>query len=412
MFWNKRRIYLDYASATPVSHTAAREVMRANEMFGNPGSIHADGVAAKKLLESSRERIARSLACKARELVFVSGGTEANNLAIVGHARKLLTSRFDLEPQGRTLTADLTGTHWAVSSIEHPSVLSCFGEVERLGGSVSYIEPDKRGLIRSEALSAALKPETVFVSIGWANHEIGVIQPLSDLARTIHAFEEKNSTTILFHSDAGQAPLYRAPHVHTRGVDLFSIYSGKLHGPRGIGVLYLSNRVALAPIILGGSQERGLRAGTEDVSLAAGFAAALEDVDRERASENARIEPLRNALAKQLEKISGVIINGDLDYALPHLLNISIADVDTEYLTLMLDREGIAVATKSACREGEESESHVVAALVSAAKSTETWRASSTLRISLGKETTPRDISRASESIFKAISLLREKKMV
>ena len=375
--FGKKRVYLDYASATPVLPEASTAVGEAEKTFGNPGSIHTEGVTAKRKLEQARESIAKELACKARELVFVSSGTEANNLAIVGFAKKLERIRRTLE-----------GTHWIVFAMEHPSVLECFVEVERLGGEVTHLAPDGNGIVHLQSVEQALRPETIFISIGWANHEIGVVQKIADISRVIRASEERNKREIMFHCDAGQAPLYRAPRVHTLGVDMLSLDSGKLYGPRGIAALYLSHRVALAPVILGGSQERGLRAGTENVALAIGFEAAITAIALKRDRESHRLRKLRDDLAQKIvEIIPEAVINGDLRHALPHILNISIPHIDSEYIALALDKEGIAIATKSACREGEESQSHVVAALGG-----DEWRKENSLRFSLGRDTREKDL--------------------
>ncbi|HUO50268.1 MAG TPA: cysteine desulfurase family protein [Candidatus Paceibacterota bacterium] len=384
-----RRIYFDYASATPVIPEAARAVAEAQNLIGNPSSIHAEGVAAAAMLTKAREGIVRHLGCKARELVFISGGTEANSLAILGFARATII-------HGRALNAEsLKGTHWIVSAIEHPSVLECFAEVERLGGSVSFADPDKCGIIHPETIERLLRPETIFVSIGWANSEIGIIQPLARIARVFRAHEKKYGTTVIFHSDAGQAPLYEAAHVHTLAVDLLTLDSGKMYGPRGIGALYLSDRVVLAPLILGGKQERGLRAGTENIALAAGFAAAFEVMAKERDVESARVRDLRDKLSAEIfARIPGAIVNGDLRHSLPHVLNISLPRINSEYVILALDHAGIAASTKSACREGEEQRSHVVEELGGDA-----FRSRNTLRFSLGRETKPADISRCIETL-------------
>ncbi len=366
---------------------AVRAVADAMENFGNPGATHAEAVAAKTSLQESREKIAAELACKAREIIFTSGLTEANNLAILGRARALAMD-------GR----DLSKTHWIVSAIEHDSVLEAFSEIERLGGRVTHLDPDERGIISTETLSRALRPETVLVSVGWANNEIGVVQPMKAIAAAIHAHEKQHKSVVLFHSDAGQAPLYLFPHVHTLGVDLFALGSGKLYGPRGIALLYISNRVAdhnrIAPTTLGGGQERGLRAGTEDPALAAGFAVALGMISKERDEEARHLTKMRDDFAKKIqEKIPDVILNTDLDRALPHMLNISIPNINAEYLTLVLDRAGIAISTKSACNEGEKA-SHVVRALGG-----EPWRAENTLRFSLGMRNTTEDL----ENTIKAL---------
>ena len=379
MFGFKKLLYLDYASATPVHPEAAQALSEAMYVFANPGALHAEGVAAKRLLTSSRERIAKQLGCKARELIFTSGLTESNTIAIVGTARALESRR-----------RSLLGTHWVVSAIEHSSVLECFTEVERMGGTVTHVEPDPNGLITPEQVAKALRPETVFVSVGWGNNEIGTVQPLSDIARVLHRYEKDNKTTVLFHSDAGQAPLYLSPQVNSLGVDLMSLGSGKLYGPRGVGALYLSNRVTALPVTHGGGQERGLRPGTEDPALAAGFAEAFNVITLERDAETKRLKKLRDDFAREITaRFPGTLINGNLKHALPHMLNISIPGERTgEYLVLALDHAGVALSTKSACREGEAS-SHVVAALGG-----EEWRARNTLRFSLGRETTEAELKR------------------
>jgi cysteine desulfurase len=204
---------------------------------------------------------------------------------------------------------------------------------------------------------------------------------------------------VIFHADAGQAPLYEAAHVHSLGVDLLTLDSGKLYGPRGIGALYLSDRTKLAPVILGGKQERGLRAGTENVALSAGFACAFELVAHERNAESKRLEELRHFFARELQvHIPGVVLNGDKNAALPHLLNISIPDINSEYLALALDHAGIAISTKSACREGQEQLSHVVAALGG-----DEWRANNTLRFSFGRDTKKADLQKVLEVLVHLI---------
>lgn len=382
-----KRIYLDHASATPTHPAALGAMQKGSQLFANPGGLHADSVQAKRALERARARIASYLACKSREVIFTSGLTEGNAIAIIGAARALERTRRSLK-----------GTHWIVSSIEHSSVLECFAEVERMGGEVSYVEPETTGLISAEKVATLLKPGTVFVSVGWANNEIGTLQPLSRIAAVIRAHEHTHKTTVLFHTDAGQAPLYAVPHVHTLNVDLCTFGSGKLYGPRGIGALYISTRTELAPVIFGGGQERGLRPGTEDTALALGFAEAFTVISTMRKAEVKRVRTLRDELVNQLQKrYPDIVINGDLRRALPNLLNISIpGDQTGEYLALRFDHFGIALSTKSACKEGEAA-SHVVSALVAAATSSgagvsATWRATNTLRFSLGTSTTPGDI--------------------
>ncbi len=383
------RIYMDYASAPPVLPEAEDAVREASRFIGNPGGIHREAVEAKSALEDARARTAALLGVKAREIIFTSGLTDANNIAIVGAARA-----YERRERG------LSGTHWIVSAIEHSSVLDCFGEIERLGGDVSYVDPNDRGIITPEAVHALLRKETVLVSIGWANNEIGVIQPLSEIARAIESFENNHACTILLHTDAGQAPLYLATGLNSLRVDLCSIGGNKLYGPHGIGVLFVSNRASLARVAHGGPQERGLKPGTESVALAIGFVTAFESIVRTRGEEARRIKALRDRLeAGVRERISGVVVNGDLRHAMPHMLNISIPGVQSEYVTLSLDQAGIAVSTKSACREGEQSRSHVVEALGGDA-----WRAENTFRFSLGRDTNDSAIDRTLDALSEIVA--------
>jgi cysteine desulfurase len=387
-----RRIYADYASAPPVSAAARNAMREAQDIIGNPGAIHREGVEAKEALNRAREKIAGLLGVKAREIIFTSGLTDANNIAILGAARASERTK-----------RSLADTHWIVSSIEHASVLDCFSEIERLGGTVTHVDPSHTGIITPESIGAVLTPHTVLVSVGWANNEIGTIQPLSDIARTIEAFEKKHGTTILLHTDAGQAPLYLATGLNSLRVDLCAIGGNKLYGPHGVGALFIHNRTSLVRVQQGGPQERGFKPGTENVELALGFAAAFEDVASTRDSESRRIKVVRDALEKKLiDTIPGVVVNGDTRYSLPHMLNISIPGIQSEYVTLSLDQEGISVSTKSACREGEESRSHVVEALGG-----ESWRAQNTIRMSFGPETTQEDISVITERMVSIVNRIQ-----
>jgi cysteine desulfurase len=392
MFFKDQRIYLDHASATPLDPIVVEAVSKAGKLVGNAGAIHHEGVVASRVLEKSRQRVAAQLGCKAREVIFTSGLTESNNLSVLGFARKYFL-------KGNALT----GTHWLVSAIEHPSVLESFGEIERMGGSVSHVMPDSRGIITPEAVRHMLRKETVFVSVGWANNEIGVVQPLSDISRVIRSHETQHKTVVVLHTDAGQAPLYRASTVHSLGVDLFALGAHKLYGPEGVGALYIHNRVELAATSLGGAQERKLRAGTESVSLAVGCAETLERIMQDRAEETMRLKKLRDAFANDILKLlPDAVINGALDHALPHMLNVSIPGIHSEYLTLALDHAGVSVSTKSTCREGSARSSHVVEALGGPQ-----WRAENTLRFSLGKSTNAKDLRYAAETLARLVHMSR-----
>lgn len=378
---------MDYASATPVSQEVQDEVRRIEAAaWANPGSIHAEGVRAKQELDQARRNIGQFLGCRSRNLIFTSGATEANNLALLGVFKQVVLGGKGAKE-----------THWIVSAMEHPSVLACFEHMRDLGASVSLVRPGADGRINPEHVQALLRDETVLVSIGWANSEIGVVQPISAIAKVVHAHSGERK--VLLHSDAGQAPLYRKGQVHSLGVDLLSLDAGKLYGPRGIGALYVSDDAELAPQIVGGGQERGLRAGTPPTALAAGFAAALKRIAAKRESETKRMEDLQRqciALLQKEKALEGMRINGSEKDGLPHIINISIPNIDSEYLVLALDHHGLAVSTKSSCREGE-AESHVVRAL--GLKKGEEWRARNTVRISFGEDTTLREVQAAVRTI-------------
>jgi cysteine desulfurase len=388
MFWNKKRLYLDYAAATPISKGALKAQKKASELFANPSAIHKDGVDAKASLEDSRKKIASTLGCRAREVVFTSGGTESNNLAIIGFARALENSG-----------TQLSKTHWITSGIEHPSVLECFKELEKLGAEVSYLSVNEEGIIKPDVLKNELKENTVFVSIGWANSEIGVVQPLHALSKTLRDENKK----IIFHSDAGQAPLYFTSIVHGLGVDLLTLDSGKLYGPRGIGALYKKNSANISPILFGGSQEQGLRPGSENVSLAAGFAKSVQEIKEKRKIEAGRLSKIRSFFIEEVERnIDGALINGSKKSILPNVVNVSIPNISSEYIALALDHAGISISTKSSCLESEEDKSHVVKALTS-----ENWRAKNTLRFSFGNETSMGDVEVAIRELIGAIERYR-----
>jgi len=390
--FNKKRIYMDYASAPPVLPAALRAMNGAHHLIGNPGAIHTEAVAAAEALEDARTRIAARLSVKAHEIIFTSGLTESNNLALIGYARALERTRRTLD-----------GTHWLVSAIEHTSVLDCFGEIERMGGTVEHVMPDEKGRIKPDAVHVMLRKETVLVSVGWANNEIGTIQQLGKIRAILESHEKQHATEVLLHSDAGQAPLYLPNTAHTLGVDLLSLGGNKLYGPHGIGALFISGKAEVVRTMQGGPQERKLRPGTESVALALGFAAAYEVIAGQRENESKRMRPIRDSMAAMLlAGIPGLAINGDLEHSLPHMLNVSIPNIQSEYTTLALDKEGIAVSTKSACREGEESESHVVAALGGDA-----WRAKTTLRFSLGAGTTARDVKTAAQTLIRLVNTIR-----
>jgi cysteine desulfurase len=388
VMWN-RRVYADYASATPVRKEALRAFSVAQESFpGNPHSLHLDGVRAHDALAGARKDIARAFECKDSEVLLVSGGTEGNNLALLGTVRHLLTSRT------------MTSLHIVVSATEHSSVLEPCRELERLGARVTYVYPNEQGIITDEAVASVLTPSTVFVSVHWANSETGIIQSIPAIARRIRAYEKEHGVNIVFHADAGQAPLYLAHTFSSLGCDLLTVDSGKLYGPRGCGAVLMKFRVQLAPLMYGGGQEKGLRPGTENVALAAGFAAALQSMASEREGEVRRLRDIRKRLIAALQAAHpDVVVHGTSQHTLPHMISVALPDSDAEYVVLRMDAQGVSVATKSACDEAKR-ESHVIQAMTRGTK--HAWATLSTIRISLGKGTRRADVKRIVQAITDA----------
>ncbi|PIQ68792.1 MAG: cysteine desulfurase NifS [Candidatus Taylorbacteria bacterium CG11_big_fil_rev_8_21_14_0_20_46_11] len=405
----RKRIYLDYASTTPLDSRVQR-VMEAyfSKTFGNPSSIHAEGVEAKKALDGARISVARSLEGRSEEVVFTSGGTEANNLAIFGVVDSLANTH------GREYLLKRGRPHVVTTTIEHASILEPLRELEKQGRcDVTYVEVEPRGIIQPERIISALRANTVLVSVQYANNEIGTIQPIRKIGQMLQSFRStkrsaqrstlnvaKNRIPI-FHTDACQAPLYLRCLVNALGVDLMTLDGHKMYGPKGIGVLYVRRGTPLAPILLGGGQEKGMRSTTENIPAVVGFAEALRIATGEREKESIRITKLRNHLYSCMLKDMKIdfVVNGSMKEGerLPNNLNVSFPGIDTEFLTLQLDASGVAVSTKSSCLTGEK-ESYVVKALGGGARS-----AGATLRFTLGRHTTKKEIEYTTSVLLKLL---------
>lgn len=402
-----RRVYLDYASATPVDTEVLRVVLEALRKYsGNPSALHVEGKTARGALEEARAKIAAVLAAHPDEIVFTSGSTEANNMVILGVVQ---AARM----------GGVAKPHIIVSAIEHPSVLSpakllsegksLDGEVARAlkkcGARVDYLSVDSRGLVDPKKLRKVVTSDTVLVSVMYANNEIGTVEPLVDIAKEIrHARKTNGSTYPYFHTDAAQAGNYLDINVARLGVDMMTLSSGKIYGPRGIGVLFVKRGVPLNPLIYGGEHEAGRRPGTESVALAVGFAQALAYAEKIKKKEAVRVAKLRNMLAEKiLKNINGTSINGDISVALPNILNTSFNGVESEDLVLYLNAAGIAVSGKSACASSLEKPSHVILAIGKAGN-----ERAGAVRFSLGRETKKKDIVRVAKELARIIPLLRE----
>ena len=368
-----KRIFLDYAAG-----------------MGNPSSVYSSGRKAKEILDDSRTRIGKILNCRAEELVFTGSGTEANNLAIFG----------------------IGEGHIVSTNIEHHSVLR---PLEKRG-NVTFVPVQPNGIVDPVDISKALRPDTVLVSVMYANNEIGTIQPITEIAKVIRDFRKSklqnpNNKHLefgaldlgftgklpAFHVDACQAAGFLNINVQELGVDLMTINGSKIYGPKGTGALFIRRGVRLQPQILGGDQERGLRAGTQNPELLAAFAKALEVAQKMKTKESARLAKLRDWLIAQLPNAK---LHGDPVQRLPNNINISFENVDGEMLMLALDLKGIEVSTGAACTVTSNEPSHVLQALTLSqpppydkGEVPEAERVTGNLRITLGRSTTKQDLT-------------------
>ena len=383
MTFNEReRVYLDYNATAPCRDEVVTDMLQVLKGgYGNPSSLHQEGQRARSLVEQSRERIAAALDADPSEIVFTSGGTEADNLAVFGSI----------------MTRACARPHLVTSAIEHPAVLEACRTAESRGrAEVTVVPCDATALIDPDSVAAALSPDTVLVSIMHANNEVGTIQPIRRIADLAHDHD------ITVHCDAVQS-LGRIPAtVSDLGVDLLSITAHKLGGPKGIGALYVRKGTPLTPILVGGSHERQRRAGTENVPGIVGFARAVEIAVRDQSAESQRLADLRRSLWEALCGISGIHLNGDLSRSLSNTLSVSFEDVRGEDLMQVLDLAGLAVSTGSACAAGAVKVSHVIAAMgdVSAG-------ACGPVRISMGYRTTEAEVGQCAREILEAVSRLR-----
>lgn len=411
---------MDHAAGAPLDARVFR-VMKSffTDKQGNPSAIYKEGVEAKNAIEGARAKIARIIFAHADEIIFTSGGTEANNLAIFGVVRAARTAGF-------------TKPHIITSVVEHPSVLNVCRALEKSGqAKVDYIGVDGEGVVDLSELKKALRPETVLVSIMYANNEIGTIQPIREIAKIIRLYKKNHlvveplselsgSTTKYphFHTDACQAMNYLDTHVERLGVDLFSFNGSKIYGPKGAGVLYAKRGACLAPLLYGGGQEKGLRSGTENVPAIIGLARALEIANKEKEKESARQKKLRDYLISEIEKyIPNTVLNGGRVQRLPNNINVSFPDIESQLMVIELDAKGIAVSAKSACSSEDEDASYVVSALGGGKwpaspdeRVSRGMRADNSVRFSLGRETTKKDVEktiRALREIIKKYGLLK-----
>jgi len=391
---------MDYAATTPVDQQVFRAMLPYfTEEFGNPANLYSLGLKAKKAIAEARQKIASVLNCAPDEFVFTGSATEADNLAIAGTARANRRA----------------GNKIIISNIEHKAVLSVCKTLKKEGFEIIELPVQKNGLVNPEELRNILDEKTILVSVMYANNEIGTIQPIAEIGRLIKNFRHKNRPhpkpyTInpvgypYFHTDAVQALQFLDCDVNKLGVDLMTISSHKLYGPKGIGGLYVRRGVNIEPIIYGGGQQRNLRSGTENVPAIVGFGEAVALAQKNKKAESARVKKLRDKLEKGIfHSIPKVVLNGHPTQRLPNFLNISILDIEGEALLLYLDERGISVNTGSACNSQSLEPSHVLSALGNPYECIH-----GSVRFSLGKGTTISDINYVLRKLPPIVARLRK----
>lgn len=378
-----RRVYLDSASTTYVNNQVLQKMMPIySSVYGNSSSLHSFGRDALNLLDEAREKIAKSIGAKTNEIYFTSGGAEANNWAIIGLAR----------------ANKHKGNHIITSQIEHSTILDACKKLEQEGFEVTYLPVDKYGFVKLDALMHAIKKETILVSIMAANNEVGTIQNLNAIARSV---KEKG---IIFHTDAVAA--YGAIHldVNQIPIDSMSLSAHKIYGPKGIGALYVKKGVKIEPYIVGGNQEYAKRAGTTNVAEAVGFGVAAELATIDITMNSLKVKKMRDYFTKKVtDSIENVHLNGHLIQRLPGIVNLSFEFCEKESLLLLLDMAGIAVSTGSACTSGSLQPSHVLKAM-----GLDISLSQSAIRFSFPKNITIEDIDYVVEELKKAVKKLRE----
>jgi cysteine desulfurase len=371
-------IYLDYAATTPLDPEVKTGMERAFEAWGNPSSVHAEGRRAKALLEESHERVAKAIGARPREIVFTSGGSESDALAILGYALA----------QGKG--------HLVTTLIEHSAVLTAMKGLERLGYALTYLEPEPlTGMVYPQQVAQALRPDTLLVSVMTVNNELGTLYPIREIAEICKA------KGVVFHTDAVQAVGTIPLDVQELGVDMLSLAAHKFYGPKGAGALYLRKGLELFPIAPG-KQEQGFRGGTENLPAVYGMALALEKAVRRIPEETPRLLALRERLETALLALPGVELNGHPTLRSPKHVNVTAKGADGEGLLLNLDLMGVCASSGSACSSGSLEPSHVLTAI---GRSKAEARAS--VRFSLGRSTTEAEIDQAVKVFAEAVGRSR-----
>jgi cysteine desulfurase len=391
-----RRIYFDHAATTPLDARVLEAMLPAYEgIWGNPSSIYAEGRRARQALEAARRDVAAVLNARPNDVIFTSGGSESDNLAIRGAAFGSLRR----------------GKHIITTAIEHHAVLHTVEQLEREGFEATYLPVDAEGFVSPDDLARALRPDTTVVSVMYANNEVGTVEPIAELVRAVKAFDRH----IVFHTDAVQAAGALGLDVDALGVDMLSLAAHKFYGPKGVGALYVRPRTPFVGQLLGGSQERNRRAGTEDVAGAVGLARALQLADASRREESARLAGLRDRLIAELpSRVPGLRVTGPIPRTapdesgstspvrLPNSFSCCLEGVEGESVLIQLDLNGVSASSGSACTTGSLEPSHVLTAM-----GVPPDIARSSLRITLGHDNTMGDVERLLELLPVAVQKLR-----
>ncbi|MBB6445921.1 cysteine desulfurase family protein [Bacillus benzoevorans] len=379
------RIYVDHAATTPMHPAVIEKITQTmKDIFGNPSSIHSFGREARKIVDEARFGIAKSIGADEAEIVFTSGGTEADNFAIFGAAEVNIHK----------------GNHIITTQVEHHAVLHACHELEKRGYEVTYLPVDETGAISLADFSQALRDETILVTIMYGNNEVGTIQPIAEIGELLAGHQA------LFHTDAVQAYGVEKLDVHELKVDLLSASAHKINGPKGIGFLYVKSGLKLSPRLYGGEQERKRRAGTENVPAIAGFFTAAQIAGEQLHAKKQQLSQFKQILLGELEAGNAAFhLNGTLEKSLPHVINISFPGTNVEALLVNLDLAGIAASSGSACTAGSVEPSHVLVAMFGEDREELT----NSIRFSFGMDNTEEQIKQVGEEMVKIVRRLTKK---
>lgn len=376
--------YLDNSATTCAFARVCDIMMKTmSQDYGNPSSLHTKGFQAETYIKDAREAIARSLRVSEREIIFTSGGTESNNMALIGCA---MANRRN-------------GNHLITTVFEHSSVGNTMRFLEEQGFRVTYLSVDQEGTVSLQALEEAICPDTILVSVMYVNNEIGAVQPVEEIARIIR----RKKPDVLFHVDAIQAYGKYVIRPKRQGIDLLSVSGHKIHGPKGTGFLYVRDKVKIKPLIFGGGQQQGMRSGTENVPGVAGLGEAVKEIYKDHEERIRRMYAFKHAFVERLEDLDGIVINGQpLDQGAPHIVSVSFRGIRSEVLLHALEEKGVYVSAGSACSSNHPAVSGTLRSI-----GVEKELLDSTLRFSFGVFTTEEEVLYAADAVKELVPMLR-----